>query len=410
MEAEQPLRVLQEEFPAECLSAVGVPGLGALPCVAPHDLEGLQRVLELAHSLAWRLRVAGNGTRLASAPQPEHVDLVLSTRHWSGLSAFEPGDGTLSAKSGSSMQALERTAAEAGYALSPAVAHPARHTLGGILGAGVSGIDRLARGPLRHHVLGMRVLHADGSLSKTGGSLVKNVTGYDLQRLYTGSQGSLCLILEASLRLFPEPRQRAILRCPAVDRSAALEQALALWNERLSAEALITVPGSTGDGWETLVFLAGRPERVASELQRSLGNLEGSQALQGSEADALRSHWRDALELAPERVGFQVSTTPSRLGALLETLDAALRAQDLDHSLLLQAALASVQVELEGQPARARLNAVNQVLLDAGIVPRWQQAPAELLPAGYAAHGAAGVWMQRFKDALDPTSIFAGGA
>ena len=72
-----------------------------------------------------------------------------------------------------------------------------------MISAGASGVDRLAYGPVRHNLLGTIVCLADGSRTKSGGQLVKNVTGYDLHRLYCGAHGTLCIVLEASLRLYP---------------------------------------------------------------------------------------------------------------------------------------------------------------------------------------------------------------
>jgi len=144
--------------------------------------------------------VQGNGS---SGPPPAGADWILSTRRLVGIVAYEPGDGTLTARAGTTFAALDEATERGGHVVTPDVAYPARATLGGAVGEGRSGFDRLRYGPTRHHVLGVRALLADGTFAKSGGQLVKNVTGYDLHRLYCGSRGSLCALVEVSLRLFP---------------------------------------------------------------------------------------------------------------------------------------------------------------------------------------------------------------
>ena len=150
----------------------------------------------------------GLGSKLGWTRPPPRADLLVSTRRLAGLLRHEPDDGTLSALAGTPMSELRAAALAGGHWLTPDVAAPRRATLGGVIAAGQSGLDRLRFGPARHHVLGARVMLADGTIARSGGQLVKNVTGFDLHRLYAGSHGSLCVILEVALRLFPAPRAR----------------------------------------------------------------------------------------------------------------------------------------------------------------------------------------------------------
>jgi len=245
-----------------------------LPLVAPADEDGVLEVLRLAAADALRVLPVGFGSKLSWCPRPsgsDAADLLLSTRRLAGVVAFEPGDGTLTARAGSSLAELAHTVEDGGLSVTPAVPTPTTATLGGVLAAGQNGIDRARYGPARHHVLGMRVALADGTLARTGGRLVKNVTGFDLQRLYCGSHGTLCVILEATLRLFPAPQAMTALRSHPKDLATALEQARAL--RALPIQPWTMLVDHDANGTELHVVLAGREEVVAWETERALSVL-----------------------------------------------------------------------------------------------------------------------------------------
>lgn len=195
---------LEREFDATALGERQVPGLpDPVAQLAPCDEEQLATLFALASENDWKLLPVGCGTKLGWSRYPAHVDVAVATHRLAGVSSYEPADGTVAARAGTTMAQLAAALLAGGHDLAPDVPAPGEATLGGVLAAAQSGCDRLGRGSIRDLVLGMRVLLADGQIARTGGQLVKNVTGYDLHRLYTGSHGSLCLILEAALRLPP---------------------------------------------------------------------------------------------------------------------------------------------------------------------------------------------------------------
>jgi len=269
---------------------------GAPPIACPASDEEVAETIRLAARERWKLLPCGFGTDPAG-------DLRLSTRRLAGVVAYEPGDGTLSARAGTSMAELERVAREGGNHLTPRVAAPERSTLGGVLASGRSGIDRLRYGPARHHVLGMRVALADGTLARSGGRLVKNVTGYDMHRLWCGSRGSLCVVLEATLRLFAGFEREVLVTVPARDRASATATALAA--EALGVQPLGILAEDVldpGGAWRVHVLLAGRAGLVEWGRRRVLEGLPG--AVEGAE---LIERLRDA-ELLP---GARLAVEPS---------------------------------------------------------------------------------------------------
>jgi len=344
------------------------------PLACPSTEEELLETIRLAAFEGWRIVPIGLGSKLAPEAQDREATFLLSTRRIAGIVAYEPGDGTLTASAGTTMAELERTARTGGNHLTPCVPAPVHSTLGGVLAAGQSGLDRLRYGPSRHHVLGMRVALADASVARSGGRLVKNVTGYDLHRLYCGSRGSLCVILEASLRLCAGFARERLLSATARDRAGAIALALAaadlgLQPLSIRAENVLDPRGV----WRVHVLLAGREEVVDWSRDVVLGRLPGF--TEGLESiDRLR----DA-EIAPgRRPDLTASGRPSKLPETLARLPEDLR-------MIVEPAIAIAWVFVEGdrlpsvagelrrasgtRPGEALAERLKQVFDPRGILP-----------------------------------------
>ena len=122
-----------------------------------------------------------------------------------GVIAYEAADMTVTVRAGTTFGALDALLAEHGQEVALDPRSPDA-TIGGILACGLSGIRRLRHGPLRDHVLEVRFVTGYGALVKGGGPTVKNVTGYDLPRLFVGSLGTLGMLMQATLRCRPRAR------------------------------------------------------------------------------------------------------------------------------------------------------------------------------------------------------------
>jgi FAD/FMN-containing dehydrogenase len=127
---------------------------------------------------------------------------AVEVRAPAGVLAYEPADMTITIGAGTSFADLDAVLAEHGQecALDP---RSGAATVGGILACGLSGIRRLRHGPVRDHLLEVRFETGDGRLVKGGGPTVKNVTGYDLPRLFVGSLGTIGVLQQATLRCRP---------------------------------------------------------------------------------------------------------------------------------------------------------------------------------------------------------------
>jgi glycolate oxidase FAD binding subunit len=377
----------------------------ACPAAAPASPEEAAEVLRLARAERWTLLPIGLGSRLSWLRPPPRLDLVLSSRNLRGISAYEPADGTLTAQAGTPWSELVSATAERHH-LSPELAEGEGATLGGTIAAGASGLDRLRYGPVRHQILGLSALHADGSRVKSGGRVVKNVTGYDLHRLWCGSEGSLCFLLEATLRLYPAPSETVVLRSACADRSQALARCHALQRARLSPLAVVL--RCAGTTVELAVVLAGRPEAVAGEVATAVASLGAAQTLRGEEARRARAELGELERAGGRWAPLAVSTRPSRLPAVLQELEGAARALGLAPELTLHPLLARAALEFPGtELTDERLTRLAETLQGAKFSVRWRGLGARTPPSRPTEE--ARELMRRLKRSLDPQGLFAGG-
>lgn len=379
-------------------TVIDVAGHGERPLAAPQSHEQWSVALRIAREERWKVLVTGFGSKLGWRAPSERVDLVLTTRACTGVSAYEPGDGTLTARAGTSMAELTETVATGGHHLSPDVARPAAASLGGVISAGVSGVERLAYGPVRHNLLGTVVCLADGNTTKSGGRLVKNVTGYDLHRLYCGAHGSLCVVLEASLRLYPLPAAFAALSRVCATRAEALAIARGVQDMPLHPRS-ITVDRSAGD-WRLTVVLGGREDVVTWELQQLEQAYPGSEIVHGEAAHALQRAVRD-LEPDAHEPALWLAGLPSRMGPNLARVEGACAGAEL--RVLIHPAVATATIVFAQAPDTDTLAGIDAALAGERLQQRWRNLPrpdARPVPPGLAL-------MKRLGHALDPAGVFA---
>jgi glycolate oxidase FAD binding subunit len=338
-----------------------------LPLVAPDSVEELVEAVCAAARDGRTVVPVGTGQH--SFPLPG-ADLLLSTRNLAGIVSHEPEDGTISARAGTLMSDLREAARAGGHFLTPDVPAPEQRTLGGVLAEGRSGLDRLRFGPARDHVLGMRVLLADGSVVRSGGQLVKNVTGFDLHRLYCGSYGTLCIVLEAALRLFPEPEQEAFVSLP-VAAVELLRAADVVLDSDVRPVSLV----AEGDGseWTLTTRLFGKRAAVDHELRLIRAAWPGAEVLTGAEARRAAEEQRDRMPGASRGRGSRITCARSALAAELDRL----RGQvEPGARWVVQPGLAAIEVAAivvrsarPPEPALALMQGIKQGLDPNGVFP-----------------------------------------
>lgn len=167
----------------------------------PRSIEELSEMLKLAAAENWRVVPAGAGSWLEMGNRVAQFHLIVSTAQMNRVLEYEPADLTCTVEAGVTLHEFNQQAAahKEFIPLDPFGVETA--TLGAIIATASHGSWRCAYGTPRDWLIGARVVHADGTISKAGGKVVKNVAGYDLCKLYTGSFGTLTVLAELSFKL-----------------------------------------------------------------------------------------------------------------------------------------------------------------------------------------------------------------
>jgi glycolate oxidase FAD binding subunit len=179
--------------------------------VAPDTSEKVAATLKFARDAGLHVIPRGNGTKKNWGNPPRAGEIVLSLGGLNRIVEHAWGDMTATVEAGCSFADLQTTLAQHGQRLALNPLWPDRATIGGILAANDSGPLRVRFGSLRDLVIGITLALPDGSLARSGGKVVKNVAGYDLPKLATGSMGTLGVITQATFRLHPLPRETRTL-------------------------------------------------------------------------------------------------------------------------------------------------------------------------------------------------------
>jgi glycolate oxidase FAD binding subunit len=190
--------------PAELLP-FGIDGKKPAAVVRPGSSEEISEIVKFAAAEKLAILVAGARTKLAIGLPPRQYDLALDMTRLDRVLAYDPGDLTLSVEAGIPLCKIQSTLAEHGQFLPLAVPFMARTTAGGTIASGVDSPLRQSYGTARDYILGLEFVTGEGIAAKSGGRVVKNVTGYDIHKLLAGSLGTLGVITKINLRTFPRP-------------------------------------------------------------------------------------------------------------------------------------------------------------------------------------------------------------
>ncbi len=370
----------------------------------PDSIEALCDVVGQAYRSRQSLLIAGGGTRLHWANCARPPALGLSTRGLQGVDIFEPEEGVLHAAAGTTVRELQVAALAEGWEL-PLDAPGPNSTLGGVLSTAVEGPRAQAFGRVRDAVLGLEVVAADGSLSKCGGRVVKNVTGYDLAKLYCGAFGSLGVIVGAWLRLRPRPAvQRAFEARVAAGRAiAAFERAGELARAG-SVRALVgSWPrlGSAGDDEAWIQLELGGQE---AQVVHDHGRIAAEFALVETSCesiDALRDARAEARE---DPIVLRARVPAPRCGELVGALRAPGLALEIEPGSGVVHARGSFESPASLRAIRARAEALGGIASFERLPNAWR---AELDVFGDA--GGAGSLMAGIKRRFDPEGILNPG-
>ncbi len=186
-------------------------GNGGSISVYPQSEEEIVNLLSYANQSGQTVSIVGAGTKRGYGGLAESADILLSLKKYNGIVEHIQGDMTVTVKAGTCFGDLQEYLADYNQRLAIDPFSPQSSTIGGIIAANDSGPKRLGYGSARDSVIGLRVVYPDGTLIRTGGKVVKNVAGYDMNKLFIGSMGTLGVLSEVTLKLRPLPKYESLV-------------------------------------------------------------------------------------------------------------------------------------------------------------------------------------------------------
>jgi glycolate oxidase FAD binding subunit len=263
------------------------------PVLQPRTPEALAAALRDASSQKQSIVIRGAGTKMDWGRPAERIDAFLETRGLNRILAHQHGDLTATIEAGASLADVNTALARYGQWLPLDPAFADRATIGGLLATNDYGPLRHRYGTPRDLVIGVQLATADGTLAKAGGQVVKNVAGYDLGKLVTGSFGSLAVIISATFKLSPLPTSSKTLAV-TVENDARLgeivKQMMASQLEPLAFE----LRSAKASRYEIIIRFASLPAVVDAQIGQAralLGPL--APAIDVIDGDAEQALWRD---------------------------------------------------------------------------------------------------------------------
>ena len=384
-----------------------IAGVPARFVAAPGSANQAAAVVRAAamHDLSTVVR--GAATKLDWGSPPERLDLVLDTRRLTGVVEHAAGDLIVVVRSGTPLADLSTKLAAAGQQLALDAPLPGA-TVGGTVAVNTSGPRRMAYGTVRDLLIGVTIVRPDGVLARAGGKVVKNVAGYDLGKLVTGSYGTLGLITECAFRLHPVPEAGAVLRRP-VDGPAGLRTLVSAVLGAQVVPAALELDAPAGGGLELAMLLTGVAEGVRRREAMARALLGGELAASDAEPD-----WWSAYPWGAGEVGLKLTATLSRVPDLVA---AALAARDRRGVPVAVRGSVGTGVLYAGMPGATDPAAVAAVLADLRLVAREAGGHAVVLTAPAAVRDGLDLWgpvpglalMRSVKSQFDPGRRFAPG-
>ncbi len=290
------------------VSACAVDGKVPQAMAFPASVEEVSALMAFASTEGLRVTPWGSGTKISLGTAPDGVDLVLGLFRLSALVAHEPADMTATFQAGIALREAQEMLAHSGQFIALDPPYFEKATIGGILATNSSGPRRLRYGSARDLLIAVRVVQADGKIIKGGAKVVKSVSGYDMNKLFIGSLGTLGIIAEATFRLYPVPNVEKTCLIPFASVDGACEVVARVLDSSLlpsAVELLCPVAsrlavGPAGLSWPqdryglALAIGSVSPEAVDAQLEgvaRISGNDQGNEGyrLEGRDHD---SFWR----------------------------------------------------------------------------------------------------------------------
>lgn len=365
----------------------------------PGDVDGVSQALALAAAAGASVVPWGGGTRMALGYPPRSVDLVLSMERLKRILTHDAADLTVTLEAGCTLDQVRQAVATKGQMLPLDAPWPERATVGGTLATGQAGLRRLLYGGPRDLLLGVRTVDALGVVTRAGGRVVKNVTGYDMNKLYVGSLGTLGVLVEASFKLVPLPECEETVVAVCAEPGRALELAdkwvaLPVQPASVCAFAAAGLP-EVAQTWrlDDVQLVAARFPGPPAAVNRAVNEALATATHSGSvitsqlEGQAHSAFWSavanvpSIAHLAAHEALLRVSVLPTELATVLVTATTVAGEHGLRVTWLADAGMGTLYLHVSGaEGADATTDVAIQALgpglraLQAMLAHRWRNA------------------------------------
>ena len=375
--------------------------------------------LKQASDAKQSLVIRGAGTKEGYGRTPSRIDVILDMQRLNHILAHEHGDMTATIEAGASLRHVNVALALHGQMLPLDPPFADRATIGGLLATNDSGPLRHRYGTPRDLVIGVQLATTDGTLAKAGGQVVKNVAGYDLSKLITGSFGSLAAIVSATFKLAPRPAASKTMRFGVRDGealSAAVRTMMASQLEPVTFEVRAESAPDVAQAFRlaVLVRFASLPEVVNAQVEQAQAGLKAwTTSMQLLDGDAERSLWNGhATQLWDEPGAIvRASWLPASIGSALNALERLAADASAAMSLVGRAAVGAGHIRIDADTA-AQAAIVEQLRASRvfGNVVIVRGSPElKAIVDVWGSHGTRQPLFDSLKRAFDPRGVLNAG-
>ncbi|GHO95924.1 glycolate oxidase [Reticulibacter mediterranei] len=368
---------LQQQMPhveivadAEILRNYAVDGILPRLIVTPTTVTEATRVIELTQQHHLTLLPRGGGSRTNLGGLAEQIDVMLITTRLTHLLEHEAPDLTCHVEAGITLAQLQQQLATKGQRLSLDAPGADQATIGGLLATNASGPKRLRYGTARDLVIGLKVIQASGEVARSGGRVVKNVAGYDLNKLYIGSLGTLGVIVEANFKLHPLPASERTLLLTYTTADDVMRTVMAITRSSLTPSAIELIDARAANdmsdffgfrlptnGYTLAVNFEGSPATIERQINETHLLARKYHVLLGDdlEGEEQERFWEVVREHIQGSLTCKVSIPVSQIAPYLQTIDDVCQRHDLEAATIAHAGNGILYVELRPSDALQRL-------------------------------------------------------
>jgi glycolate oxidase FAD binding subunit len=414
----------------EVLRNYAVDGILPRLIVTPTTVTEAAQVIEFTQQHHLTLFPRGGGSRTNLGGLAEQIDVMLITTRLARLLEHEAPDLTCHVEAGVTLAQLQQQLATKGQRLSLDAPNADQATIGGLLATNASGPKRLRYGTARDLLIGLKVIQASGEVARSGGRVVKNVAGYDLNKLYIGSLGTLGVIVEANFKLHPLPAAEYTLLLTYTSANNAMQTVMAITRSPLTPSALELIDARAAndmsdffgfrlptDGYTLAVNFEGSPVTIKRQINETHLLARKYHVLLGDdlEGEEQERFWEVVREHIQGSLTCKVSIPVSQIAPYLQTIDDVCHRHDLEAATIAHAGNGILYVELRPSDALQRLV---PAIYELRIKAREERGSLVIERCPVDLKRRISIWeepgrdfpmMQRLKQQFDPEGTFVRG-